>query len=83
MSLSHNELNYRAVAWGGAKDAGGTRAAPSLTVFLPSIPQNRRAPPDTWSYLDCLGRLHDGAGTKLFLIFYPLLMLIYGQGSHG
>ncbi|KRZ01220.1 hypothetical protein T11_4361 [Trichinella zimbabwensis] len=33
-----------------------------------SIPQNRRTPPGTPSYLDCLGRLHDGAGVCLKLI---------------
>ncbi|KRZ65682.1 hypothetical protein T10_13712 [Trichinella papuae] len=45
-----------------------------------SIPQNRRTPPGTPSYLDCLGRLHDGAGTMFFLadlVFHPLLLPIH------
>ncbi|KRZ82251.1 hypothetical protein T08_4881 [Trichinella sp. T8] len=47
-----------------------------------SIPQNRRTPPDTSSYLDCVGRRHDGAGTKFFLadlMFHPLFLPIHGQ----
>ncbi|KRX72218.1 hypothetical protein T06_12560 [Trichinella sp. T6] len=30
-----------------------------------SILQNRRTPADTSSHLDCVGRRHDGAGTKI------------------